>query len=277
MPACPLLDRRSPINWKHPLNRGRVLWLYGSRGLWGGGAWRDLCKVNSGTLTNGPAQQPTLRGDVGLGLVGASTQYATTTLLGPASTQSHSVAAWVYLPSTTTSLTAVVDSSDGAGTGGGGLWYFNGKAYWFGAGTNASFAGSTVLSAGVWYRLVVTYDAAGFLAAVYVNGRLDSGPGTPGGSASWGVGRAWRVGAYAAAGPSFYLTATVSDVSVWNRSLSTAEVALDYALSARGYRVPRSPLNFAGAGNMFGVAAGGTFKPGWAYGATKGVLGSGVF
>jgi hypothetical protein len=45
------IDWRQPINWMHPLNRGLVgKWLV-LPGM-GGSRWRDLTRINDGTLTN---------------------------------------------------------------------------------------------------------------------------------------------------------------------------------------------------------------------------------
>ena len=54
------LNASSPVNWSHPLNRGRLAWWLAHPALPRGGKWFDLCglsakKATNGVLTNGPA------------------------------------------------------------------------------------------------------------------------------------------------------------------------------------------------------------------------------
>lgn len=50
--------KASPVNWAHPLNRGLVSWWLNLPGRRDAAyTWRDLCKRNHGTLTNGPTWQ----------------------------------------------------------------------------------------------------------------------------------------------------------------------------------------------------------------------------
>jgi hypothetical protein len=56
------VDRRSPVDWRHPLNRGLVSWWAGLPGRAGGGTLRDLCRRHDGTLTGFTAPSDAVTG-----------------------------------------------------------------------------------------------------------------------------------------------------------------------------------------------------------------------
>lgn len=227
------VDLGSPVA-DHPLNRGRVLWLYGLPNPYTGGAsWRDLCRRTSGPLTNGPQWQATGRGDVGLRLVGASAQRVLTTWT-TAPTRPFTVACWFRL--TAASGVQSIVGQWGGSSGGPHLLYASGTDLVFGIYTPGYVfhTAAGVLSAGVWYRALYGLGPANTF--LYLNGQAVGTPQAAGPSVS---AIAFEVGSN---GGLNYLTGSVADVSLWAGDLS-GMAALDYDLSRRGYP-PGGPLRY---------------------------------
>ena len=270
MPACPLLDWRQPLNLKHPLNAGKVLHLYGSRGKWGGGTWLDLCKRNNGTLTNGPAWTPTGRGDVGLTFAAASSQRVSASAPALLGASQLTLLFWAKRTAGLT-MTFGVYSSTTARTN---IEIWNDGEIYFALGNGANSFGYCANSSTDWQRVGLVFNGggggnAGRLAA-YVNGQPQtltfSGtiPATTAASGTLYVG-------FEGGSPT-YSDGVAGDCCAFNRALSPAEVALDYALSSRGYRTADPPLNFVRGAVVPQVQ---TFSPWWV-GRSYSVLGGGA-
>lgn len=93
--------------------------------------------------------------------------------------------------------------------------------------TLRQYTGTTVLSAGTWYHIVMTYDGSSNINGIriYINGSVEPTPGSGsiGGSLLGGYDAFFgqREGA-------FRLSGKMDEISTWNKSLSSSEVASIY-------------------------------------------------
>lgn len=231
-----LIDLGNPVS-DHPLNRDRVLWLYGLPNNSGGSRWFDLTKNrNDGTLVNGPTWKATGRGDSGLTFDGADdyVSVADTTSLRPSA---FTLAAWVLptaMPTAPTHIAiAAKTRSLGSPSWGIELWAGQWNGFVFDATTYRDRQTPAATAAvNQWYRLAMTWDGSTGIN-VYLNGALANGAtgGTASGAPNYDS-AAFRVGDRNDLNT---ITGQVADVSVWSRDLSAAEMFTDYDLSQRGY------------------------------------------
>ncbi len=234
------IDRRQPINRKHPLNTGRVLWLYGVPSWTGGGTWRDLCGRYNGTLaTVGlfPTWRQTGRGDVGLYLIESDNQRVDTAYLAPTSA---TIAVWVRFNALNgVRLLAINRTGTGEESG---LCIFTNSASVNlygrtagGGGWQITLGGSATPVVDTDYRIVGTYDATTGAARLYLNGvQIGSQDITPASlvyQTDDGT-RKWRFG-----GDDTGTTVggLISDCGLWDRALTSAEVKQDFFLGPLGY------------------------------------------
>jgi hypothetical protein len=232
------IDLGNPVA-DHPLNRNRVMWLYGLSNTSGGTRWFDLLGAFTGTLTNGPTWVPTGRGDsgvqfdgvndyVGCGQAGATALTAlTVTCWFRPGTLAHDVLVTRYdtntnnrswqlatrNPGGTTIECSVTPNGNGAGI--------------------VTVNGATSLVVGQWYRGGFTYSASSYVR-VWLNGVQDGQSTTSIPAAAFSTAVPTQVGAReSGAGAPF--TGQMSDVSIWSRPLSASEMWLDYLWSRQGY------------------------------------------
>lgn len=230
------IDLGNPVAG-HPLNYGRVLWLYGLSNNSGGRTWFDLRGAYPGTLTNGPTWEATGRGDAGLlcsaaAAAGAGSGAALPSAFALPATGDFTAAAWFR---TSTAAEQVILSNNNGQSG-----RFDFKAASLSSGTYRLFVflnsgasltlfGATATNDGLWHRGALTRAANTW--TLYLDGRAD-GTTTNGGSVNTTT--AFRVGLRPMTQQG--LTGAVADVGVWTRALSADEVWSDYVWSRGGYR-----------------------------------------
>lgn len=228
---------RHAVNWDHPANRGLVMWLYGLPGRCGGGQWRDLTGRHTGTLVGGPTWVPTGRGDLGVELVPASSQYIDCASVDGqiVGASQVSVSVWV---NRTPGTVAMAFRGTNTSTGFGIQWFLDNQIYCV-ADTGSGQAYASVGSgASGWHLVHIAFD--GTLSGsdrmrLWLDGerRSLSFVGTmPTAVAAGGAG--WAIGWSASVG--IYQTGAVADHSVWTgRAWSDADAWSLYAESRRGY------------------------------------------
>lgn len=225
-PALGPINTAAPL-LPHPLNAGRVMWLYGAAPLDGGRQWYDLCGRHHGTLTNGPTWARGPHDSAGLSLTAASVQYASVGRVS-AVTDNFTMGAW--LNGGAAQRLAIYIGTDAGGWGMGcGLMGTLGGLY----GGVAWIDSGTAVPAG-WYHLMLS--RAGGTTTVYLNGRAT-------GSTSAAVPRTPTAGSGAVGTElaPFDPPATVSwqglIADAWVSEVGlTARAALSYFdLSRRGY------------------------------------------
>jgi hypothetical protein len=263
IPRRSTVNLGDPVNREHPLNRGRVVWLYTPKNAYRSNTWIDLMGVsnrkagNNGTLTSGPTWTPTARGDSGL-LFNGTTQYVlSNTAPSVADYRQCTLAAWVK-------ITAAPPSNDGQiisvartdianqylrmellqTTGRPQLFLRNS--------TIDACNGSVNPSLNVWHRFVGVAD--GTTLRIYMDGVEQANApitSTSPGPNGFSVGALYQNG-----GPALFFPGAIADPSIWNRGLSTADVIADLELSQRGYPgvLNRTPQKwFVGTGSGGGT------------------------
>ena len=101
------------------------------------------------------------------------------------------------------------------------------NAYMYDGGTKTA-TGATVLSVNTWYNFVMTWQD-GVAVNAYLNGQFES---TVAIGSSWKSGSNFWLGAAWGGGPA--MTGNISEISVYNRVLSVAEIQQNYqALKSR--------------------------------------------
>lgn len=221
------LDLGNPVDWAHPLNRTLVAWWAGLSP--GDGATRlyDLTGRYPATLVSSPAWTPVGGGRLGLRFSGGSSADASPPL---AWSGGVCVAAWVR-PTTTarsdyvgrwvsSAYSFLLTSGVSAGKW---SYYAVGSA-----GSFASAAGATTLTAGQTYRVLGYYDNA--TIKIFVDGREDgstaSAAGTPTHTSQFRIGKSSDNNG----------AALIWDVCLWNGPpvASPASFALwDYDTASR--------------------------------------------
>lgn len=238
------LDLSCPVNWTHPLNRGRVGWWLAAPPLPRGNRWQDLVglsskKGNPGALTNGPVWQGP-RGRPGgygsIATVAASSQMVDCgTPIGFSSITKAAYCGWIYRASTGT--TAGFGGSAGTRGAIGNrfsfLWFTDANLY-VTAGSNTY---ATVSLAGVgWNHIAVSYDDTATGNAARLKTWVNSVPQTlaftgtiPASIASSGP---WTIGRDSSDG---YCGGNYDDVSLYLRTISNDEVFQLYQQSRLGH------------------------------------------
>lgn len=246
------IDCGTPVNWEHPLNRGRLTWwlcLPGMMGLGGGiGAqWVDLCKRYNAALVAGANRiQPSNRWG-GYGQLAANTTASVGDPPGLRQTGSMTVACWFRTSSFPNDAPEYLISKGSASSGSFSFSLFaSGTSSTvpvtlkFEVATNATTlatraSSSTSHIVGTWYRLMGVYDAQAQTLNLYRNGVLNNGTltGTVPSSQFTANSLAVTLGALPA-GTQVW-NGVMDDTTIWNRALSADEAKLDFAESANGY------------------------------------------
>ena len=191
----------------------------------------------AGTLTNGPTWTT---GQIGSAVTFDGTNdyisVGTGTVGIPAGSKGLTLSSFVKV-TTFQSYTVMIGKSHTSTYGG---WQLNTNADTgnrFGGGVNVSGAWTAITSAntystGVWYHVAMTYD--GVAMRLYVNGALDNTVAAAG-SIQYATNEAAEVNIGrnpASDVPSRYLTGSLDEVRVYNRTLSADEIAQLYRLTA---------------------------------------------
>lgn len=267
--AAGAINLTDPVDWSHPLNVGRSLWLYGLPQWSGGNTWHDLCRRANAALVSAPTWAVSRAGDQGLSFSGSNYVSCGSPAYLDVTTGSFTVACWIRF--TTTSSAFPLCKTTGPATNGydillneGGVAgkvtvRVNGAG-----GVGSSYAGS--LNDGLWHRLVGT--RVGSTVSLYTDG-VFRGSQTASGTLSNAAAPLQLGGRNGTA----FAACDVADVSVWpTRGLSASDVARDYDQGLRGYpdlirRVPaRVWSDYSG---------GGGFSSWWSRRGSR-LIGSGV-
>lgn len=208
-------------------------WSFNGQDVSGTTAYDRSGAGNTGTLTNGPTK---VIGKIGQGLsLDGSNDYVsvgTSTLGITAGSTGLTLASWVKV-TTFQSYTVMIGKSHTSTYGG---WQLNTNAdsgNRFGGGVNVSGTWTPVTSAstystGIWYHVSMTYDGAAL--RLYVNGVLDNTVSAAG-TIQYATSEAAEVNIGrnpAADVPLRYLTGSLDEVRIYNRTLSVAEITALY-------------------------------------------------
>jgi hypothetical protein len=181
---------------------------------------------NNGNLV-GYTSTTTVAGKIGqaLGFNGTS-QYVDVSTV-PTASNPLSVSAWVYPTSFSQSSFGggvggtIIDENEGGGSAGWLLGINNSNRIWFWPSGGGDRFSTNTVPINKWTHVVATYDGTNLL--LYINGTLDSTQtmSAPHGSATFfRVGaRSWITG---------FWKGSLDDVRIYNRALSTAEIAQLY-------------------------------------------------
>lgn len=245
------INPTSPIDWMHPLNKSRVLWMYGlSSPSTGGSKWQDLTGYgNNAVLTGGPTWTPTPYG-IGLNTNGTSS-YATTGLISQINGATKaSLGGWIYRSSTSVTPAFGCAAGNTSQSNRFSFIWFSDATLYLNVGNDGGgvrFA-SVALSGTGWHRVVAVYDGTqstdatkvkiwvdGIQQTLTFNGTIASVLGTV---TPFVVGQdssnRFGAGSYA-------------DVWLANRVWSATEINLDYQLSRLNYP-PGGPLRYFQSG-----------------------------
>lgn len=240
------LNNTHPVNWKHSLNRGRVLWLKALPQWPRGQTFHDLTRRLNGTITStaswvGAKGLPGGFGAITFagGYVDVPAGLMTVLMAASASMRMGSVATWFRPTNALSSYETLFDCGTGSTTrqmsaflGGSADHLF---VAWAAPGsTGTEFVNLTYpWTLHEWQRLMLTCD--GTTLFLYRNGLL-SGTTTSGiGSAFSDLQGVWRIGGNPSGGGQPY-TGQQDDITVWARCLSAADARADYLLSRKAYR-----------------------------------------
>lgn len=225
------------------LNSGRLFWLNGLQGNYGGAtSWFDLRKLYHGTLNGSPTWRPSPYGFCPL--LNGSSQYVSQAADAVIGNTDGTVAAWVIFGGTMGMDSRIFSCSSG------GFQNFIDIAL---DGTNwlvrsftssaeriyATVARGSTFASG-WWRIVFRGGTGG--NALFVNGVQQSLTYSTGSSStttwfgSFGGGPSgiyW--GAQHWSGPTNYWNGSIADASVWNRALTDAEIWKDFTEGVHGY------------------------------------------
>lgn len=265
---------QDPVNRACGLNAGLVSWWLNLPNRFGGGGlrFRDLCRRNHGTLTNGPTWVGGGRpgGWGALSTANASDRVNVPEFFAGFNKVVNTVSLWFYARGLANA--PVLFSSGNSEV------HFFGEVdathiYWNTGGGNSFRTYSVSLSAGRWYHLAFCRTGAGDSGTLYLDGNtLSSYAGSMDGSGTVSGTDLW-VGNYFSAG--LGLDGLTDDFRAYSgRGLSASEVLALYQDSRRGHpdtlRRPSRRAWFVPA------AAPGGFQAAWAVGSNV-VLTPGVY
>lgn len=243
-----------PVEWSHPLNRGRLGWWLALPHLAGSTAFYDLLRRAPGALTNMTASAWRATDRPGgwrhVAFDGADDHIQIPTGLVPLP-QQHTLAAWVRIDV----LGSTYHQFLSCGNYNGELRYDAGNMvleYVIGR-SSAYLSLFYPLAAGTWYRVVGATDTAS--STLYVNGVQVSQIAASSVTDVVGLERIGR-----RFDDVFPLNGSIDDVGVWSRGLSPAEVGADYRLSSAGYPGVLRRSSRAVAGTQADAATGGGLR-----------------
>jgi len=265
------VDWTQPINWGDPLNFGLVAkYLAVEGGGYGGSKWLDLCGKNNGTLTNmtsGYGWQGSQGRHGGWGSMrfdGSDDVVAVSSTSNlPSGSAARTFVCWAYIESYVNHVNmALMEQRSSGGQSFTLLVSLLSSTYYLftdsaNPANNITISGSEVPQAGRWNQIVFVFSGASAWT-YYLNGvQTKTGSfgvaiNTNAAAPSLNLGR--RI--YGASGT---LTGKLDDISIYNRALSSAEVAGLYEASMSHY--PTQLNRFAYRRRYVTV---GGFNPAWA-------------
>jgi hypothetical protein len=285
-----VLDEENPINWDSTHARGLVSrWqVIGGTSLYGGPKLRDLCFArnlrNDGTLTNGPTWagdngRPGGFGSVVLDGSNDAIVLGSIPAVLPSDSSPITVVAWLKNNFASNSASSANQSvfNIGASAGVSPRFFIRHDSVntWLvdtGSTTLGQVTGDGLpFAAGEWFFF--TFTDTGSSGQLYKNGRAITTTSSTGITKSVGASDLANWGRFETASTRCWAGA-MDGMVLYNRALSAAEVA---ALYAEEYRGCPDLLNWLGPQAYLASPAAGSFNPGWAAGATSGVIGTGVF
>lgn len=212
------LDLSQPINWAHPLNRGRIAWWLVDKQRYGSPKWYDLVSGNPAVLSSFTAGNGwnTASNPGGAGSIKFNNAAKLTTSVPVQSALTF--ACWAQRLTGGGSYGTLFAFSGSLG------WYVlsSGKVEFYPEATS-----TTTLAVGTWYHLAVTIDSTG-AGKYYINGVQDattfSYSNTP---------RVWQYLGTDGGGDNYI--GYLNDFAVWNRALSASEINWLYTSSREGY------------------------------------------
>jgi hypothetical protein len=198
-----------------------------------GTIWKDqTVNQNNGTLTNGPTFNSDDQGSIDFD--GVNDVITINQIASYSSDDPHTYSAWVNADSTTSYKWILNNGAVSTGTS---LIIYGNKIGFFWKGGTAVKQGILNVNVGTWYNLTVCYNGSSRTYDMYVNGVLDTSSDTSsptaGAGASWSAGNLNpRIGSWY--NGNFDFNGKVSNTQIYNRALSSTEVAQNYnALKGR--------------------------------------------
>jgi len=183
----------------------------------GGTIWRDLAGSNNGTLTNGPTFNSANGGSI---VFDGTNDYATIGTSGfPFGSSGGTLSAWANATSATVGNGNWIISYGSTSTSQSRFIGIYNQTYYFGGyGNDITAIG---FQTNTWFNMVGVYD--GTNASMYINGVLVSGP----------TAKTWNTVASTAqlgrqTNGNEYWNGKISQVSIYNRVLSAAEIQQNY-------------------------------------------------
>lgn len=272
-------DQGNPVS-DHPLNYGLAGWWLPLSNNRGGNKLFDITRSrNNGTLTSttwtggpngfGPVSFPAAGGS------GTTANYGSDSLFSFANFSYIALVRWDSSPSQNRVLDLGNRSSFGTGTfpGGGGVSGEIGHEYYNGSAFVALSSGVTP-TVGQWYTLGVSFADSG-TRALFVGGVQKASDSV--GTCNYSGSRSANTGKDYSDGGS--LGFTLGSLLVYSRALTASEQSLASDQLRRGYPDMLRRWNRKRQLEATSVSPPPPppFSPGWATGATKGVLGTGVY
>jgi hypothetical protein len=239
-----ILDPRCPVNWKHPLNRGRVgWWMVPPNPGWRGGlTFRDLVrggrKPNDGTLVNGPVWRGTKRpgGWGALEFTGTSGQDVSTANDFLVGMTAYSWACWVRADGAPDATERAVWTVDGNDTTLAFYWGHPSSAFRFAALQRDSAGNYFTVAYGSgtadrWYHVAGTWDGTNL--RLYVDGLAVSSPTAVTSLRSLTTAKSLQMGNAATNVP---FDGQIDDLSIWrDRALTASAIQALHQQSRQGY------------------------------------------
>src|SRR3989344_3128268 len=115
------------------------------------------------------------------------------------------------------------------------------------SGTNfVQLASTGTINDGNWHNIACNYDNSATIT-IYIDGKIDTSGNTWGGSGTWTKrGTSVAIGANAISTSDSEYNGTIDEVAIWNRSLSSKEIADMYNLNYRRYYWKANATDLAG-------------------------------
>ena len=258
------VDRTNPINWAWTPNRGMIGRWAGLPGYGGSPLSYDLVKQNNGTLNSTVSWTPSSRKGSYRCLSFTSGYVNIPNVPLFQNLGDGSISCWVNTTNAGASFRAVCIKENSFG-----LFMMDNAPGWYDwNGTGAHAYGSTI-NDGLWHHLMLTWQngvASGAMlyldGASVVTGQLTTASNS----------NPVRIGNSTTAGQEF--AGLIDDVMIFNRYIQAVGVLNIYLDSQKGFpqglnRVRRRPFARTSGGS--------SFIPGWAYGATSGVIVTGAY
>jgi hypothetical protein len=171
------LNLDCPVNWSHPLNRGRVAWYLAHPSIPRGNTWHELCGMSSkraydGTLTNGPMWKGNCGRPGGYGSLsfdGVNDVVSTAITVDPGAS-SFAVGFWFNTATSAGTQVILCKGNEGAANAGFSFNLAGGVLTWRARGSSAAVSVTSAVSTNTWYHACGVIDRANTLSRLYING-----------------------------------------------------------------------------------------------------------